>query len=102
MSDAKPRLRFKRQPGEQGLARVCQGPRGYELWYGDRHLGAAYHHTEGWGMRTGKFYWAVGAYPELGIPHQNTHGEPVATMDEAKAALRAYVVKFLRAKGLRG
>jgi hypothetical protein len=103
VSDTKPRLRFKREPMETGLRAVGQGPRGYDLWYGDERLGSADEITQPfvrW-MGTGRFYWHVGTFKELGIEHKNTAREPVETMEEAKAQLRTYVEECLKAKALR-
>lgn len=80
-------LRFRKQPDERGLARVCQGPRGYELRDGTlvvmhvaplTGLGRARYEVAGW--------YVYG----LGI---NTASEPVATADEAKALALAHAKK---------
>lgn len=103
MSDKKPRLRFERQPNEQGrLARVCQGARGYQLWYGDLCIGSADALYGNWPQReiTG-YYWGCATIAALGIEMRNTAYEPVATMEEAKDQLRAYVEDCLKRAGLR-
>ena len=80
-------LRFRKQPNETGLARVVQGPRGYELRDGTKvvmHVapltgyGRARHQVNGW--------YVYG----LGI---NTTSEPVTTADEAKAFAMAHAKK---------
>ena len=97
----KPRLRFRREPNEKGLASIGQGPRGYELWYGDERLGSAHEITEGVArLGTGLFYWSVGTFEQLGITYRNTAGTPVATMEAAKTELRDYIEKCFKAKGL--
>lgn len=102
MAQVKPRLRFKREPDEQGLARVCQGPRGADLWYGGRDVGSVSPKKVGWGAGDYKgWYWCCPEIADLGIEHRNTSSAPVDTLEEAKAALRAHVEGCLKAKGLR-
>ncbi len=103
MSDMKPRLRFKLQPAEMGRGRNYYGAvRGYDLWYGDQQLGAVRAVTGAWPSRdvTG-YYWRASTNEALGIELMSTASQPVGTVDEAKAKLRAYVEAALRAKGLR-
>lgn len=97
---SKPRLRFKRQSNEQGLARVCQGLRSHELWYGDERVGGAYPLHGNWPLQeiTG-YYWSCPTLPDLGIEYRSTADHPVATMEGAKAALRTYVEECLKKAG---
>ena len=97
MPTGTPRLRWRKQPNETGLARIVQGPRGYDLWYGDRDLGSAHPLTH-WPDRYTivGYYWSVGSDKDLGIAHRNTASAPVATMEEAKAACLAYIKECLK------
>jgi hypothetical protein len=69
--------RWRKEPNEQGLARVCQRPRGFELRENGEvliHVSAAT--AGGWSREVEGWYW-------YGMG-QNTCREPVATADEAK------------------
>ena len=103
MGATKPRLRFRREAYETGLASIGQGPRGFELWYGDERLGSADEIRTGPGMAlgSGRFFWSVGTFKELGIEHRNTAATPVDSMEAAKSMLRAYVVRCLKDAYLR-
>jgi hypothetical protein len=47
---AKPRITTRKQKNEQGLARVCQAPRGYEFFYDKKRIGGIYAaYEKGWG-----------------------------------------------------
>lgn len=95
MSMTKPRLTWSRQPDETGLARVCQPPRGAilkangkEVAYVSPVLGWPNRHILGW------YFVGMG---------QNSYNDPdgtgvFPTMNEAKAACKAYIVGQL-AKG---
>jgi hypothetical protein len=97
----KPRLRFKRQPNETGLARVCQRPPAHELWYGDKEIGAVSERTQD-RSGTGVYYWYCATDEELGIEYRNTVSEsPYYDLTEAKADFRSYVELCLKTKGLR-
>jgi hypothetical protein len=95
-----PRLTWKREPVERGLAAVAQGPLGYELNFGPHKSIASvnakstgFHRYQGW-------YWVAGANPDLGIAYRNTSATPKATIEEAKDEAEGYVRAALRAKGL--
>jgi hypothetical protein len=82
------RLTWKRQASETGLRCVAQGPRGAILSIDGTHAGTVsprstgFHEWSGW-------YWVAGWKSE--VPHKNTSGRPVATLDEAKRDCEAYV-----------
>lgn len=69
-------LRWRKQPNETGLRRVCQGPRGFELREGStiviRVSPLLSNHREvmGW------YWYGLG---------KNTSNEPTKTAEEAKA-----------------
>lgn len=92
------RLTWRKEPHETGLARVCQGPRGAEL----RIDGTLVAHVSalrvGFSRDYDGWYWYCGTEPALGILHRNTCRAPVSTIDEAKAACRAYVAGCLKLK----
>jgi hypothetical protein len=87
----KPTLHFRRVPREKGLAAICQGERGYYLFYGDEKVAtvAVY-------QLFSTYYWYA-RHDELGIPLKNTcvNGDLYASIDDAKAACRAYVNQCL-------
>lgn len=81
------RLRWKLDPQETGLRRIMAGQRGSTLRdeAGVRYATVATvgrHHSAPW-------YWVAGW--QTCVPHMNTANEPVATVEEAKAAAVAYV-----------
>lgn len=78
MSERKPRLRWRREPSEKGLARICQGPRGYDLIHGDEIVIRA----RPLGRSGSQWYW-------YGCG-QNTHYKPVATEEAVKAEAMAF------------
>jgi len=78
--------RWRKQPSETGLARVCQSPRGYEL----REDGEAIAHVVPVHMRfiiTGWYWYGF---------DQNTYSHPVETADECKKQVK----KYMKSKGL--
>jgi hypothetical protein len=90
----KPRLTWRKQPREPGLRGIGQGERGYELRHEGEHLGGAYPSFVGWG-REKVGYYCSGRWDEMGVPHLNTCQEPVPTIEEAKAQLRAHFDQYL-------
>lgn len=70
--------RWRKQPSEIGLARICQSTRGLEL----RENGKILVHVAP--LRDGRWYWCGFG--------QNTCGSPVKTKEEAKAE----VIKFMK------
>ena len=91
----KPRLRWKREQPEHGLARVCQSPRGYDLRLGGVKVGSVRPLRVGFADYDGWFW--VACHAVLGIPWRNSAaaGHPRMTMVEAKAACESYVRQCL-------
>lgn len=77
-------IRWKREPREKGLARVCQGTRGYQLWDGDKRVGNVAIATQKLADRyaDGPWYWYCAG--------TNSHATPVPTADEAKKQAMAH------------
>jgi hypothetical protein len=94
MSDKtkKPKLRWKKNPHEKGLAAVGAGPRGYVYHDGTIRyatvdaLGGGWRPFRGW-------YWVAGW--GSGVPHYNSCNSPVATEEIAKKEAEEYVKKHL-------
>lgn len=82
------RLRWKLDPQETGLRRITAGPRGSTL---RDENGIRYATVAAVGRRyeNGGWYWVAGW--GSGVPHMNTCGSPVDTVEEAKSAALAYV-----------
>lgn len=77
----KPRISWRRQKSETGLARACQGPRGWELWAdGKCHIHIAYIRRD-----SSRLYW-------YGFD-KNTSDAPVDTLEEAKTQAKAYFLE---------
>jgi hypothetical protein len=93
----KPRITWRRQPRERGLRGVAQGERGYELRYGEEHLGGAYPRYVGWGQEKVGYY-CHGRWDAMGVPLLNTCEHPVPTIEEAKAQLSAHFAEYLKSK----
>lgn len=78
------KLTWRRQKRESGLAGVCQGTRGYELWADGKtiiaHVAPLY---KGWTREQIGWYW----YGE----GKNTCDSPCADADEAKRQVREYL-----------
>lgn len=74
MSRAGTILRWRRQPSEKGLALVCQGWRGYDLWRGEQRIAS----VRAIGV---EFYW-------YGLGRNSTREQQFAypTVDDAKSA----------------
>lgn len=81
-----PRLRFRRQKSERGLARHMQGERGYDLMLGDERIGGVYPRYARFERNSG-YYW----YAHVGKESRNTASEPVPTIEQAKADCMAWV-----------
>lgn len=88
MNEKKPRLRFKMQDKEKGLARVGAAPRGHDLYYGSKRVAVVSPLGGGWGGPLRGWYFFT--YDNR-LPFRNTCGTPVATPEEAKADCMAYV-----------
>jgi hypothetical protein len=71
--------RWRKQKSETGLARVCQGPRGFELFEqgGSRPVIHVAPYTKGFDKYTilGWYWYGMG---------ENTHATPCETAEEAK------------------
>ena len=80
--------RWRRQPNERGLARVCQSPRGYELHENGKQLAYVSPVTRGLTREVTGWYFVC-----LGPAHHNSLWENVAypTADEAKGAALAHI-----------
>lgn len=92
------RVTVKRQESERGLARVCQGPRGWDVRVNGHtviRVRPSYRNfsrvVDGW-----YFY---GASDDLGILHINTCGELGVPEESAKVRALAYVKEQLRLTG---
>jgi len=72
--------RWRKEPNETGLARVCQSPRGFDLTQAGKIL-ARVRRT-----RNGGWFWYM-------LSH-NTCDNPVATADEAKAEVMLALIAF--------
>lgn len=75
------RLSWRKQPNETGLARVCQGTRGFELRQGKETLAVVA--VLGGRYSRGPWYW-------YGMG-RNTASQPAPTFDTAKAEALAWV-----------
>ena len=80
MSTEKPRLRFRRQERERGLARIGAAPRGWDLMYGDENVG--YVSPLGGGWRGEVSGWYFVACRDNLIPLLNTCYQPNATPED--------------------
>ena len=89
---AKPRLSWRKQPNETGLAAVGQGPRGAILKVNGDDVANVYAHG-----RSGGWYY-VARNNSGTIPLRNTCDKVVKDLEAAKAACEAYVRECL-AKG---
>lgn len=95
------RLTWKHEPNEKGLARVGQGPRGYDLNFGEhKRIASVDMVRQGSKFVYKGWYWSCASDDALGITHHNTASNPVETMDEAKEQAEAYIRSCLEAKGL--
>lgn len=82
------RITFRREERETGLARVCQGTRGWDINVNGVRVGGVRpshrHSSESW-------FWYVGSNV-LGLPYISTCNEPVTTSEEAKLAAKEWVL----------
>lgn len=89
------RITFRKHANKTGLARVCQGPRGYDAKINGvvvasiYPLSVGFHEYRGW-------YWACAKNESLGIEHRNTYATPTNTADEAKAQCKAYLLACVK------
>lgn len=86
---SKPRLAWRKQPRERGLAAICQGERGYELRLAGETVMAVAPKTEPFNryVVTGWYWYGLGA---------NTARVPVATPEIAKAQALQYAKAKLK------
>lgn len=83
-------LRWKKNPLPTGLAGVCARPQGSTLRDGERRY-ATTEYIDNRFDKTRKVGWFWVAGWQSGVPHRNTHKEPVADEATAKAAAMQYV-----------
>ncbi|MCY0910913.1 hypothetical protein [Massilia antarctica] len=86
------KLRWKKEPKATGLSAIGAGPRGSSLHDGEKCYAMVWAQRRNYQV-TG-WYWVAGW--DSNVPHLNTHSEPVATEEEAKAAAMAYVKEHLK------
>jgi hypothetical protein len=93
----RPRLMWRRQPNETGLAAVCQSPRGKELRNQGKTLGLARSHGGRLRDRPG-YYWH-GGWEEYGVPRRNTASRTPSfpTLEEACADMMKYFQEHIDA-----
>ena len=91
------RLTWRREARDKGLARICQGYRGFELWYDGYHIGDATNLARTFSDRFDpkEFYWRVFINETLGLTYENTTRTPVASIEDAKEQCEDYVRKAL-------
>jgi len=103
----KPVVRWRKQPSEQGHARIGQSPRGFEVTLDGECIGGAFSARASW---SGPHYWYcyVSDHPQGRVPRRNTaSSERYPDVESARAACAAYVRQALaewlaRAGGLGG
>lgn len=87
----RPRLTWRKEPNETGLARVCQGPRGFELRHAGVRVGSVAPST---GMGNARYtingWYCYGSWIDWGVPSINTCQTLVKTPEEAKEILMAH------------
>lgn len=84
---------------EERSYRTCGRPRGLRLKADGAELGSVSSlHVGGYdpAHQHGGWYWVCASNAALGIAYRNTHKEPVADIDAAKAACEAYVRECLK------
>jgi hypothetical protein len=82
------RITFRLDPQETGLARVTAGPRGYTIKVDGAdvgHLSRIRVKFQEWG---GWYFYA-----RLNGRYKNTSNSPVATLEEIKAAAKAWLLE---------
>jgi len=88
-------LRWKRQPNERGLARVIQGPRGWDLYMGTERLGYVRVLYMGLSRQTNGWYYVTPARP--GIEYRNSCGERGVPAETVRASLAKYITECMNA-----
>lgn len=91
----KPRMRWRKQTNDQGLAVIGQAPRGYDLMVGDEDVASVRPVRIGWQEWRGWSWLALGdgVGRKLGGKHE--------TPEAAKAEAEAYVRRCLGRRGVR-
>lgn len=85
-----PRLSWRKQPNEQGLASIGQQPRGLELRYGGEYIASVAPITKGRFNVVGWYFTAVS--DEFGVPLINTYlTKRWVKQDDAKSECDKYV-----------
>jgi hypothetical protein len=91
----KPRLSWSKQPNEQGMAQVGQGPRGAILKVNGVIVGRVYANGVGFHNYKGWYWTAYHTQKEdpkcPPIVLKNTWETPIADLNDAKLACEAYV-----------
>lgn len=92
------RITFKREEHHRGLARVCQGPRGWKIRIDGVDVGSINRifrkHKEEPPCSSDPLYVCIGV--RSGCPHINTcYDKLFDTLDEAKAFAKAYILEHL-------
>ena len=90
----KPRLTWRHQPDERGLAHAAQATRGLDLYYGDSlrrvQVASVRPLMPDFSRQLTGWYWYA-REDSLDIARFNSAQNPVATMEEAKQEAEAYV-----------
>jgi hypothetical protein len=101
----KPSLRWSKESHLSGVARVCEGPRGWILKYGGVEVAHLSHWTPaGFSRENRGWYWSSPLNEELGIRHVNTYSHTgpdweYSELDQAKAHVRECIRKMIKEKG---
>lgn len=86
-----PRMTWRKEPNETGLAAIGQAPRGAILKVDGTDVARVYPKPiGGYGRREYRGWYWTAASSTLPIPWQNTSDRPVATIEAAKEAAAAY------------
>jgi len=90
------RVTVKREENERGLARVCQGPRGFEIRIKGERVGhAMWGRNFGQAYGSGYWFWYAGS-ERYSVPRKNASDEPFETAEAARDACLAYVRKHAK------
>ncbi len=94
------KLTWRRQKNEQGLARISQAPRGYDLYINGQKNGSISFCSYRGFIKQDGWMWSIGSNETLNIEWANSaaKGEHYCIyndIEDAKAALKAYVLKCL-------
>lgn len=90
------KMAWRREPNEEGLRRVGQGERGWDLWSGKSRVGSVRPKYENWGRIKVGYYWvARWDSPNPTIPLMNTASTPTQNVGQAIADLEKYIRTYL-------